>query len=137
MKKFIVLFAMLGLLASCSLDDNNSDSYSYHVLPVASYIVPANFKLGQTYEITLKYQKPTACYVFEGIYFSKNLNTRTIAVQASVNDDQICTQEVPALSETKFNFNVTSTGSYIFKFYKGTDTDGKDIFEDVEIPVVD
>jgi hypothetical protein len=44
--------------------------------------------------------------------------------------------EIPPISEVSFNFMVSNTGSYIFKFYKGKDSAGKDIFEEVEIPVV-
>ena len=120
---------------SCSLDDDGP-TYTYSVLPVDSYVVPASFTLGQTYSIKLKYQKPTACHIYQGIYYEKNLNTRTIAIQTALQNNQVCTQEVPPISEVSFNFTVTNTGSYIFKFYKGKDTAGEDIFEDVEIPVV-
>jgi hypothetical protein len=106
------------------------------VLPIDSFVVPTSFTLGQTYSIKLKFQKPTSCHYYQGIYYDKNLNTRTIAVQTAAQKDQVCTQEIPPLSEVSFNFFVTSNGSYIFKFYKGEDAAGKDIFEEVEIPVV-
>jgi hypothetical protein len=48
----------------------------------------------------------------------------------------VCTQQIPAPSEVSFNFYVTNTGSYIFKFYKGEDANGQNIFEEVEIPVI-
>ncbi|PRZ26224.1 hypothetical protein [Flavobacterium granuli] len=136
MKKIALLVLFVTTLVSCSLDNDNRDTYTYSVLPVDSYTLPENFKLGETYEIKLKYQKPSECHIFQGIYYHKDLNTRTIAVQAAVKDNQTCTDVVPALSETSFNFTVTNTGSYIFKFYKGKDADDKDLFEDVEIQVV-
>ncbi len=91
--------------------------------------------MGNTYEIKLKYTRPTACHFYQGIYYDKNLNVRTIGIQVATKRDQNCTQTVPAQSETSFNFYVTNTGSYIFKFYKGEDAAGKDIFEEVEVPV--
>lgn len=136
MKKLVLFLVLITTLVSCSADNDNTDSYTYEVLPVQSYELPASFTLGQTYEIKLKYQKPTACHIFQGIYYDKNLNTRTIAIQTAINDNQVCTTEIPAISEVSFNFYVTNTGSYIFKFYKGEDAAGQNVFEEVEIPVV-
>ncbi len=135
MKKIVLFLVVITSFLSCSLD-NDSQTYTYQVLPVDSYVVPASFNLGKTYEIKLKYQKPTSCHIYQGIYYDKNLNIRTIAVQTAVQNNQVCTLEIPPLSEVSFNFFVTNTGSYIFKFYKGEDAAGKDIFEEVEIPVV-
>ena len=135
MKKIALFIVLITSILSCSIDNDNP-SYTYQILPVDSYVVPASFTLGQTYSIKLKYQKPTACHIYQGIYYEKNLNTRTIAIQTAVQNNQVCTQEVPPISEVSFNFTVTNTGSYIFKFYKGKDTAGEDIFEEVEIPVV-
>jgi len=135
MKKIVLFLIVITSFLSCSLDNDNT-SYTYDVLPVDSYVVPASFTLGETYEIKLKYQKPTSCHIYQGIYYDKNLNTRTIAIQTAVQNNQVCTQQIPPLSEVSFNFMVNNTGSYIFKFYKGEDAGGKDIFEEVEIPVV-
>jgi hypothetical protein len=136
MKKIVLFVVLMTSLLSCSVDNDNT-TYTYSVLPVESYVVPTNFTLGKTYEIKLKYQKPTSCHIYQGIYFDKNLNIRTIAIQAAVPNNQICTQEIPPVSEVSFNFMVTNTGSYIFKFFKGKDAAGENIFEEVEIPVVD
>ena len=135
MKKIVLFIVLITSFLGCSIDDDNT-SYTYDVLPVDSYVVPASFTLGETYEIKLKYQKPTSCHIYQGIYYDKNLNTRTIAIQTAVQNNQVCTQQIPPLSEVSFNFMVNNTGSYIFKFYKGEDASGKDIFEEVEIPVV-
>lgn len=135
MKKIVLFLILITSFLGCSIDDDNT-SYTYDVLPVDSYVVPASFTLGETYEIKLKYQKPTSCHIYQGIYYDKNLNTRTIAIQTAVQNNQVCTQQIPPLSEVSFNFMVNNTGSYIFKFYKGEDAGGKDIFEEVEIPVV-
>jgi hypothetical protein len=137
MKKIILLLVTVTTFLSCSINDDHKDNYQYEVLAIESYTVPESFQLGKTYEIKLKYQKPTACHLYQGIYYAKNLNIRTIAIQAAVKTNEVCSKEVPAESEVSFNFSVTNTGSYIFKFYKGKDIDGKDLFEDVEIQVVD
>jgi hypothetical protein len=135
MKKIVLLIVLITSFIGCSINNDNT-SYTYDVLPIDSYVVPTSFTLGETYVIRLKYQRPSSCHIFQGIYYDKNLNTRTIAIQTAIKNNQICTQEIPPLSEVSFNFEVTSNGSYIFKFYKGKDANGEDIFEDVEIPVV-
>ncbi|MGA9636896.1 hypothetical protein [Flavobacterium sp.] len=138
MKKILLFLVLMIASTSCSLDKDNhdTDTYTYSSLPIESYELPDTFTLGETYEIKLKYQKPTACHLYQGIYYDKNLNTRTIAIQAAVKDNEQCTQEVPPLSEVSFNFVVSNTGSYIFKFYKGK-VDGENVFEEVEIQVVE
>jgi hypothetical protein len=137
MKKLILLVAIITSIVGCSIDNNTPDSITYEVLAVQSYELPDSLTLGETYEIKLKYQKPTACHLFQGIYYDKKLNTRTIAIQTTVKDNEVCTAEFPALSEVTFNFYVTNTGSYIFKFYKGKDADDNNLFEDVEVQVVE
>ena len=136
MKKIALLLVFMTTLVGCSLDNENNDTYTFSVLPVESYTLPETFKLGEKYTIKLKYQKPTSCHIYQGIYYAKDLNTRTIGVQAAVLDKQVCGTEVPPVSEASFDFQVTATGSYIFKFYKGKGADDKDIFENVEIQVV-
>ncbi len=136
MKKIALFIVLITSFISCSIDNDNP-SYTYHILPVDSYVVPTSFTLGQTYSIKVKYQKPSSCHIYQGIYYDKNLNTRTIAIQTAVQDNQFCTADVPPVSEVSFNFMVNNTGSYIFKFYKGKDANGENIFEEVEIPVVD
>ncbi len=135
MKKTAILLLLITSLLSCSIGER--ETYSYYLLPVESYTVPESFMLGETYEITLKYQKPNSCHLFREIYYSSQLNTRTIGVQTAVRDNEVCTQELPPLSEVSFNFIVNHNGSYIFKFYKGKDVNGSDLFEEVEIPVVE
>ena len=136
MKKMALLLVLVATLFGCSPDNNDRDNYNFSILPVESYTVPESFKLGETYVIKLKYQRPSSCHVYQGIYYDKNLNIRTIAIQSAVYANQVCTMEIPPLSEVSFNFIVTATGSYIFKFYKGKDANDKDLFESVEIQVV-
>jgi hypothetical protein len=134
MKRFIALTLLWASFLSCS-PDNDLPNYSYEVLPVASYEVPASFKVGETYTITLKYQRPSSCYGYQGIYYDKYLNVRTIGIQAVVDKDQVCDQALPPLSEVSFQFYASTPGSYIFKLYKGKDANGVSQFEEKEIKV--
>jgi hypothetical protein len=135
MKKIVLFLIAVISLISCNVEDDGP-IYNYEILPIASYVLPANFTVGKTYEIKMKYQKPSSCHIYKGIYYEKDLNTRKIAVQVAIEKDQQCTKEVPPISETTIKFVADNNGSYIFKFYKGKDATGKEIFEDVEVPVV-
>lgn len=134
-KKTLLLFAVV-LFASCSLQDDNYQPYSYEVLPVESFTVPESFVMGQTYTISVTYKRPSDCHFFEGFYYEKEGNVRTIAVQTSVLQNNNCSPLTDNLVDASFNFIVTpGNTSYIFKFYKGTDEANQDLFEQVEVPV--
>jgi hypothetical protein len=134
-KKIASLFALFFILNSCSPGDDTQ--YSYRLLPIESVEIPAEFTLGQTYPITVHYTVPTSCYYFSSLYYDKDLNVRTIAVETLVEGRNNC-QNLSAAdgaSTYTFNFYVTSNGSYIFKFYQGKDDQGNDVFLEYEVPV--
>lgn len=135
MKKIISLVALVFLFNACSRDDG--DSYTLELVPIESVDIPSQFTLGQTYPITVHYNRPTSCYYFNKLFYEKNLNIRTIAVENVVLESNNCEPLIgtsAAVTET-FNFIVTSNGSYIFKFYNGKDTNGEPIFLEYEVPV--
>lgn len=133
MKKIALFLVLMTTLLSCSVDE--PDRYTNYVLPIDSYTLPATFTVGATHEVKLKYQKPTVCYNYRGIYYYSESNTRTIAIYADVKEGESCAQVLPPLSEVSFNFAPTAAGTYIFKFYKGKDDAGADVFEDVNVVV--
>ena len=135
MKKIISLIALFFLLNSCSTD--NGPSYSFEVLPILTVDIPAQFVLGETYPITVHYNRPSTCHYFNTLYYEKDLNIRTIAVETAVEQRNDC-QDLSitnGASEYTFNFYVTSNGSYIFKFYNGKDDQGNNIYLQYEVPV--
>ena len=135
MKRLIIITLSLILFASCSKDDG--PEYSLEVLPVESVNMPESFTLGEIYPITVSYLRPTTCYSFKEFYYGKNLNERTVAVLNYNFQDNNCQELSDELVEATFNFIVTSNGSYIFKFWQGTDDDGEDLYMTVEVPVVE
>lgn len=135
MEKNVLFRVLITSFLDCSADNDNTN-HTYTVLPIESYIVSANFTLLETYVIKLKYQKPTSCHLYQGIYYDKNLNIRTIGIQTAVKNNQSCTQDISPRTEGSINFPATNIGTDIFKFCKGKDTKVDDVFEDVEIPVV-
>ena len=97
---------------------------------------PNEFTLGETYEITIRYYRPSTCHAFNSFYYEKNLNTRTIAVESIVFEQDGCEALESVLVEKKLNFHVTNNGSYIFKFWQGANEYGEDVFLEYEIPVI-
>ena len=134
MKKLIVFCVMMVALASCSLGNDNAPNYHFETLPIESVDLPDQFVLGETYPITVYYNRPSDCYVFSDFYYAKNLNERTVAVINTVYDDQPCTQ-ASELVDATFNFMVNSNGTYVFKFWQGQDDSGNDLYYIVEVPV--
>jgi hypothetical protein len=134
-KKIISLLALFFILNSCSPSDDTQ--YSFKLMPIESVDIPAEFTLGETYPITVHYTVPTSCYYFSSLYYDKDLNIRTIAIENAIAQRNNC-QDLSAAdgaSTYTFNFYVTSNGSYIFKFYQGKDDQGNNIFLEYEVPV--
>ena len=132
MKKLILLLGLLFAFNSCEKDET---SFTIVALPVESVVIPSTFELGETYPITMRYYRPTNCHSAYGIYYDKNLNIRTCAVKNIVENRNNCAEIQNVLVEETFNFYVTNTGNYIFKFWTGEDTDGNDTFIEYDIPV--
>jgi hypothetical protein len=133
MKRIISLLALVLLFNSCELNDR--PDYTLELRPVISVDIPDEFTLGETYTITMNYNKPTTCHLYNTIYYEKDLNVRTIAVETAKEERNGCTDTPDDVSSCSFNFLVTSNGSYIFKFYQGKDDQGNSIFLEYEIPV--
>ncbi len=136
MKKIASLFILLFILNSCSPGDETS--YSFELVKIESVEIPAEFVLGQTYPITVHYTLPTSCHFFNTIYYDKNLNVRTIAVESAVENRNNCVETPNSTGTYTFNFQVTSNGgSYIFRFYQGKDESGQSVFLEYEVPVTE
>lgn len=135
MKRVLFLLSMFLVLNSCNLNDDG-EKYHLELLAVEEATVPDSFELDGVYEIKIKYYRPTSCHSYDGLYYDKHLNIRTIAVRNIVFERNNCVPVNTELTEVSFNFHVTNNGSYVFKFWKGTDANGENIFEEIEVPVI-
>lgn len=137
MKRYLLFLLIIATYSSCSIDDGDDINFSFEILPVDSFVIPEEFRIGETYEITVNYIKPNSCYEFNDFYFLSNTNERTIAVINSIDNNLSCPQ-TPIEDEATFNFFVNGLFEhYVFKFWQGTDAGGNDIFSIVEVPVVE
>lgn len=134
MKKIVLLLLAVFAVSSCSLDDD-AQNYYLEVLPIDSFEIPESFVQGRKYEVKIFYKLPSNCHEVNGLYYAKEENQRIVGVQSRVRDAAFCEPiENAQLDSLIFNFEVGTEDSYIFKFYKGVDEDGNDVFEDVEVP---
>jgi len=137
MKRFALLvFVCIALLTSCSIDDDPSNNFYLEVLPIDSVVVPEHFVHGEHYDISITYTKPNSCYHFNDFIYEIDGHERTVAIVNTVYSNVEC-DEIPESVTVSFDFMVSGTETYVFKFYQGEDEDGVDQYYLVEIPVVD
>lgn len=134
MRKIFILSIVAAVLFSCSLDDDSAN-FSFEILPIEEVDIPEEFTLGEVYPITVTYERPTNCHSFRDFYYLKENNERTVAIISTVFEQDNCEDLTDASLTATFNFQVTSNGSYIFKFWQGQDENEEDIFLEIEVPV--
>lgn len=136
MKRFgLIAVILYSFLCSCSLEDEDEPSYYLEVMSIDSVEMPEEFVYGETYDILLTYTRPTFCYAFNNFAYDIDGHERTIAVVNSVYTNLDCAQQSGEVT-VSFEFSVTGTETYIFKFYQGKDSNGQDQYYLVEVPVV-
>lgn len=136
MKKNLILSFILLSLGSCTLD-NDVDDFQLEILPIESVDIPESFTMGQTYPITVSYYVPTTCHLFKEFYYDRKNNVRTVAVIDYKYLNKNCQELENRLVEATFNFQVTSNGSYVFKFWQGEDENGENQYLTIEVPVIE
>jgi hypothetical protein len=132
LKKLTILSLALVLFGSCLKDDD--PIFNYELLPVDEAILPASFTFGAQDTIAIKYTLKNSCYLFDNLYYEYQDTARIVAVNALVSLDVTCA-EIISQKEYKFVVNVEQEEDYVFKFWKGTDSNGENIFEEFIVPV--
>lgn len=134
MKKIILLFAGLLLFYSCLNNNDNEINFTYEFLPIDEYTTPDSFTFGEKDTIKVKYTLKNGCYSFDNIHYEYQDTARIVAVKAFIKLDEACA-EVITQNEYKFIVTPNQQQDYVFKFYKGLDANGENIFEEVVVPV--
>ena len=132
MKKAILILVAAVFLASCLNDDK--PKFGLEFLPVESAITPDTLLFGKIDTIKLKYNLPNNCYSLNDLYYEVKDSTRIVAIRASVQLDATC-DETPIEQDFKFTVLASQRQDYIFRFFKGFDSENKPTYEDVVIPV--
>lgn len=136
MKKYFGLLLTILMLIGCNVDDGNQ--VTFEVLPIESIELPSSFTLNETYQIPITFYRPTNCHAYNGIISNPNENERSIAVSSYIVNNSGCIDYAgdEGLTENSFNFLVKYDYTYVFKIWKGIDDQGEDVFEIIEVPVV-
>ena len=138
MRKILFIGLVTLLLGSCSVEsDNINDGFYFEYVPIETVDMPAEFELGQSYEIEYTYYRPSTCHVFNDLYYVAELNQRTIAVINTVYPESSspCEDlELEVITRT-FNFVVNNNSTYLFRFWQGTDSNDQDLYLEIEVPV--
>ena len=133
-KKILITTVIIFTLFSCSIDNDNSN-FKIETLPIKEAIVPSEFILGEIYTLKVTYDLPNECYSFYDLFYKRVGTSREVAINATLDLNLNCTQTVIE-KEYIFTVNALQREDYIFKFWKGKDNNGNDIFEEVIVPVV-
>lgn len=134
-RNFLVLLMILGVIFSCSLDDEVNPTYYYQAAPIDSVSVPDTLNYGEINNFEVTYKQISSCHLFERYESSKDTNERKIYVLNRVIKDNNCKELEDELITKKLRFEVFRKDYYIFKFWQGTDNNGEDIFLTKRIPV--
>jgi len=132
-KKFLVTFLIAFTLVSCLSDDNDTN-FVLVTLPVKEAVVPAEFEFGMSYTIKLEYDLPNGCHTFYDLYYKQDHKSRIVAITALLDEQANCTEALIS-KEHEFVVKVAQEEDYTFRFWKGEDNNGEDIFEDIIVPV--
>lgn len=131
MKKFFYLVLFTIITVACSTD---GPSYRPKLLTIDQSTVPQSFKFNTTDTVKVKFTLPNACHAFHSVYYQYRDTTRIIAIRAIEYLENNCSQATIE-REIKIPIRVLQRRAYLFKFWKGKDNNGKDIFEEKAVPV--
>ncbi len=140
MKKVLLLGIIITSVLSCSLDNSTEEEFFFEILPIESVTLPSEMRYQESYTINYTYFKPSTCHIFNDLYYLSEGNFRTIAVINTVLNEVnnvVCQPLTDELEERSFTFFCSNnSGSYVFKFWKGKDEIGEDVYTFVEVPIV-
>lgn len=135
MKKVALILLTIACFTACSENDLSSDaSFTLIDLPIDSFTVPNRFTFGEQATIVVNYTLPNGCYSFDSLFYEQQNTKRVIAIRAFLDLDAACT-EVLRVEKHEFTIQIDQKEDYLFKFFKGQNDDGENIFEEVTVPV--
>jgi hypothetical protein len=134
MKKILALIGIFLLVISCSPESNETKIH-FELLPVESVEMPTEFHVNTENNIIINFLRPTDCHAFDGFYYDIDNFTRTVAIQSYVLEKNDCSPLTNVILEQTLKFKPTAVGTYIFKFWKGKDVNGENIFEEISVDV--
>ncbi|MDT0649257.1 hypothetical protein [Autumnicola edwardsiae] len=145
MKKLTLLLVCAVTLWSCDTDDDGPNILFEHA-QITDYDFPEFFEAGETYDIELTYELPSACHS----YYTVNVSEEQVSdglniylgVYTSFDPDlAVCDEEDEDLTRDRTieDLRIPTTADegdiYTFFLLSGIDEDGEAEYIEVEIPV--
>ena len=134
MKKLIALICIFVLSISCT-QEPDGPRVRLELVPVETVVLPTTFTANTVNEIEVTYSRPSSCHGFEGFYYTKDADTRTIAVLNYVIEEQGCLPLLNQLETQVLRFKPATAGTYLLKFWKGKDANGVNLYEEFSVVV--
>jgi len=136
MKKHILIVLIVLFVLSCNSDDETNEM-SYVVLPIESVQLPNEFVLNEEYDLDFTFVRPTVCHGYHSMLVKSEDETRTLAVQSVIYEHPNCeVLLVNNIASQSFKFKVLYGQIYVFRIFKGVDDLGEEVYEVIEVPVV-
>lgn len=129
MKKIISVVVISFLLFSCS---SEGDNYRIVTLPIAKVEPETAFAKDSVTEITVKYLRPSNCHFYEDFYYDRYEFTRVVAIYNVEMDRDDCQAFQNDTVSVPLKFKPSELGTYVFKFWKGTNASGEEEFYELE-----
>ncbi|WP_046758550.1 hypothetical protein [Kordia jejudonensis] len=134
---FLALLTCFTVFTSCSVSDD-AVNVQFELVPVQNVLIPTEFTLGETYTISVTYERPTDCHAFSNFEYitdtTSATNIRTVAV-VNLFTPGDCTALTGSFQTQTFVLNVLDTNPYRFRFWQGKNEDNEDMYLVYEIPV--
>lgn len=138
MKKFAFLFLSLLMFTACETDDDGP-TIAFAAAEITNNDLPEFFEPGETYDIKVTYELPTACHNFEGMQGYKDEFDVYLQVVTSYDPELAeCDQQGSLINDTTLDdFKALGEDGdvYTFHFYTGADSTGQAVYETMDVPV--
>jgi len=134
-KNIVITFLLVFSFSSCSLDDDSNTHLSLKTLAIKEAVFPDEFEFGSSYTVKVTYDLPNGCHSFYNLYYEYKGTSRIVAITALVDSKASCTEAIIE-KEYEFVVNANQREDYTFRLWKGEDSQGNDIFEDIVVPVI-
>jgi hypothetical protein len=133
MKKIVFLIALSFVFFSC--DVSEEQNYTYEINPVYQVIMPTEFAKDSVTNITVKYKRPSSCHLFSKFYYESYGFERKVAIENIKVEQDNCQTDNETVLEMPLKFLPNAIGTYHFKFWTGTDTQGVDHYLEYDVVV--
>lgn len=134
MKPIFLMLALSFLTFSCSPHDDGPTN-TLETLPISQVAMATKFAKDSITEIPLSYVRPTVCHSFYDFYYVRDGLTRTVAIIALKENGSTSCPPSQTTYTVPLKFKPAALGTYHFKFWTGTNTQGVDQYAEYDAVV--